>query len=379
MNRSSTMWICLAAAACAIPAVSANQVLLRYLNAGDQASARVITTDKTGNLFAIALATDVSGRTVTRVSKLDANGTPLASFDFGATLNTAAATDSQGNLLIAGTANKNGFPLTSPPSGSATDIGAFVMKLDSQLHGIVFSKLIGAPANANAVTLDAAGNIYVVGDTRASDFPITPGAFQRKPPLESAFGGVTYAFLTELSPDGSAILYSTYFGGDNINCTGGSHCIPAFAGTSATGVALGATGEVFLAGDTTALDLPVTPGVLATTCLCGYDIGPAGFVAKFSSGVPRTLVWSTFLDPTRVEFGSFGVAINAVALDASDNVLVAGSAPAAFPTTPGVIQPSLPTDSSLGGLVAKLDTVLRWSSPCCAAAPASPPWHAGRP
>src|SRR5205085_1462275 len=135
--------------------------------------------------------------------------------------NTAAATDSQGNLVIAGTMNKNGFPLTSPSSGSAADLGAFVMKLDSQLHDIVFSKFIAAPADANAVTLDAAGNIYVVGDTRATDFPITPGAFQSKPPLESAFGGVTYAFLTELAPDGRAILYSTYFGGDKIVCIGG--------------------------------------------------------------------------------------------------------------------------------------------------------------
>lgn len=150
MNLSSTVRVCLLAAAYHMPAAAANQVLLRYLDIGDQASAHVITTDKTGNLFTVSAITDVSGRTLTRVIKMDANGTPLASFDFGATFNTAAATDSQGNLVIAGSANKNGFPLTSQPSGLRTDVGAFVMKLDAQLHGIVFSKLLSAPASANA-------------------------------------------------------------------------------------------------------------------------------------------------------------------------------------------------------------------------------------
>jgi uncharacterized protein (TIGR03437 family) len=366
MNLSSTVRVCLLAAACDIPAVAANQVLLRYLDIGGQASARVITTDKNGNLFTVSAVTDVSGRTLTRVIKMDANGTPLASFDFGATFSTAAATDSQGNLVIAGSANKNGFPLTSQPSGLITDVGAFVMKLDAQLHGIVFSKLLSAPASANAVTLDVAGNIYVAGDTTAADFPLTPDAYQSKPPPNTAFGNTSYAFLTELSPDGRTILYSTYFGGDKVNCLGGSHCIPAFPSTSARAMVLSPSGDIVVAGITDAFDLPVTPGVLGTTCVCGYDLGSAGFAAKFSSSVPRTLVWSTFLSPTQA-LSPFGpsVRIDAVALDAANNVVIGGSAPNTFPTTPGVVQPSLPAGSQAGGLVAKLNssaTHLIWST-----------------
>jgi uncharacterized protein (TIGR03437 family) len=367
VNLSSTVRVCLLAASCHIAAGAANQILLRYLDIGDQASARVITTDKTGNLFSVSAVTDISGRTLTRVIKMDANGMPLASFDFGATFNTAAAADSQGNLVIAGSANKHGFPLTSQPSGLITDVGAFVMKLDAQLRGIVFSKLLGAPANANAVALDAAGNIYVAGDTTAADFPLTSDAYQSKPPANTAFGNTSYAFLTELSPDGSAILYSTYFGGDKVDCTGGSHCLPAFPHTSVRAVALGASGDIVVAGVTDALDLPVTPGVLGTTCLCGYDLGSAGFAAKFSSSVPRTLVWSTFLNPTRPLYYPLGpsVQINAVALDTANNVVVGGSAPSTFPTTAGVVQPTLPASSQTGGLVAKLNssaTHLIWST-----------------
>lgn len=216
------------------------------------------------------------------------------------------------------------------------------------------------------MTLDVAGNIYVAGDTTAADFPLTPDAYQSKRPANTAFGDTSYAFLTELSPDGSTILYSTYFGGDKVNCSGGSHCLPAFPYTSARAMVLSASGDIVVAGVTDALDLPVTPGVLGTTCVCGYDLGSAGFAAKFSSSVPRTLVWSTFLSPTQ-PLSPLGpsVGINAVALDAANNVVIAGSAPNTFPTTAGVVQPTLPAGSQAGGMVAKINssaTHLIWST-----------------
>jgi len=197
-------------------------------------------------------------------------------------------------------------------------------------------------------------------------FPLTPDAYQSKLPAHTAFGGPSYAFLTELSPDGSSILYSTYFGGDKVDCNGGSHCLPAFPYTSARAVALSASGDTVVAGVTDALDLPITPGVLGTTCLCGYDLGSAGFAVKFSSSVPRTLVWSTFLNPTQ-PLSPLGpsVRINAVALDAANNIVIGGSAPNTFPTTAGVVQPSLPASSEAGGFVAKLNssaTHLIWST-----------------
>jgi len=82
--------------------------------------------------------------------------------------------------------------------------------------------------------------------------------------------------------------------------------------------------------------------------------------------VPRTLVWSTFLNPTQ-PLSPLGpsVRINAVALDAANNIVIGGSAPNTFPTTAGVVQPSLPASSEAGGFVAKLNssaTHLIWST-----------------
>jgi len=59
------------------------------------------------------------------------------------------------------------------------------------------------------------------------------------------------------------------------------------------------------------------------------------------------------------------VLINAVALDTANNIVIGGSAPIAFPTTAGVVQPTLPAGSHGGGLVAKLNssaTHLIWST-----------------
>src|SRR5262249_27043925 len=52
---------------------------------------------------------------------------------------------------------------------------------------------------------DSAGNIYLTGPTRSTDFPTTAGAF-------NSLSGSADLFVTKLSPEG-AILYSTYLGG----------------------------------------------------------------------------------------------------------------------------------------------------------------------
>src|SRR5207302_432760 len=98
---------------------------------------------------------------------------------------------------------------------------------------------------ANAIVLDEAGDAYVVGSTGSSDFPVTAGVLLRRLPATVS------AFLTKISPNGG-LVYSTFLG--------------QFSGPS---VAVDPNGNAFIAGSTSASNLPTTPGVLQSVCRLG--------------------------------------------------------------------------------------------------------------
>jgi hypothetical protein len=58
------------------------------------------------------------------------------------------------------------------------------------------------------IAIDAAGNAYVTGQTSSSNFPATGGAFH------TSSGGGQDAFMSKLNAAGSALIYSTYLGGN---------------------------------------------------------------------------------------------------------------------------------------------------------------------
>src|ERR1039457_4551311 len=100
---ASTLFLAMALSATAF---AANQVLLRYLDIGDQGTAQVLAADTAGNLFTVSTITDPSGHSVMRVVKTDPKGGALASIDFPPSATfygkgpAAAATDPQGNFVI---------------------------------------------------------------------------------------------------------------------------------------------------------------------------------------------------------------------------------------------------------------------------------------
>ena len=67
-----------------------------------------------------------------------------------------------------------------------------------------------------AIAVDRDGNAYLTGSTRASDFPVTTGAYETvfKPYTEPGFlprSGTP--FVTKLNQNGSALVYSTFLSG----------------------------------------------------------------------------------------------------------------------------------------------------------------------
>lgn len=159
------------------------------------------------------------------VAKLSPVGTPLYQVTFGADspgysqdFGARIAVDEAGNAYVVGTTYGFGTPFPTTPGafqerfgGGLTD--AFVVKLDPA-GGFVYSTLLGG-AGTDAGwgialrQVDAVSHAYVIGSTGwVGDFPTTPGV------LQPAFGGAADVFVTQLNASGSALVYSTYLGGN---------------------------------------------------------------------------------------------------------------------------------------------------------------------
>ena len=357
-----------------LPAVAASHFLTHYLDVGSQPQARLLAADGAGNLFVVAMVTEPSGRPQIRVIKTDPQGNAVAQMDFGGSLVPSpdiargAAVDPEGNVVIVGTTASPDFPLVSPLISRTTSSAAFVVKVDSQLQRILFSTRLGGTkgggpqkgeTSASAVAVDSAGAIYVTGSTTTSDFPLTPDAFQTTPPHSDVFGTATYAFVTEISSAGDRIVYSSYFGADNANCIGGSRCLGVYGYTSGAAIAVEASGKIAFAGNTTAVNLPVTPGTLGQQCNCNNTV-QAGFAASLAPGTTGSN-WVTYvpLAQAGIPYES-NITIAAMGLDSQGDVIVGGSTPPGFGVTAGALQTTYPGGNSVptpryAGFIAKLD------------------------
>jgi PKD repeat protein len=168
--------------------------------------------------------------------------------------------------------------------------------------------------------VNAAGEAFVTGNTGSGDFPTTPTAFDK-----TYAGGD--AFVMRINAAGSALIYSSYYGGS--------------MGEAACGIAVNSSNEAFISGytETDNGTFPITScafqpvfGGQSTANIRG-DI----YVAKVDAS-GSTLQYSTFVGgnsddyqiPRIVLFGA-----------CEEEVIVNGTSHSAnFPTTPGVFQPT---------------------------------------
>ena len=132
---------------------------------------------------------------------------------------THIAADSSGNAYVTGTTESTDFPTLNPAQGvfggGSTDI--FVTKLNADGTALTYSTFLGGSNNefsGGGIAVDESGNAYITGTTASPDFPTVN-------PPQGSLSGLQDAFVTELSADGSSLVYSTYLGGDltGVFCT----------------------------------------------------------------------------------------------------------------------------------------------------------------
>ncbi len=156
-----------------------------------------------------------------------------------------------------------GFPVKGIPApfdgtfnGGDTDV--FVAKFDptktSPADQLIYSTYLGGQGYEYfdpKITVDSSGNAYVTGQTYSLDFPVTASGGGAKAAYTKYYqGGYEWwnagdAFVTKISPNGNALLYSTYLGGSDEDL--------------GTGIALDSSNNVYVSGYTwsTGFPLPV--------------------------------------------------------------------------------------------------------------------------
>jgi hypothetical protein len=307
-----------------------------YLGGNAQDTAYGIAVDSSGNAYVAgstsstdfpatpgAFQTSSRGTSNAFVTKLNPTGTALIYSTFlGGNTQDAAygiAVDNSGNAYIAGYTDSTNFPITPGAFQTSSRGGgsnaAFVTKLNPTGTALIYSTLLGGSGQNYGVCIaaDSSGSAYVSGQTSATDFPVTTGAFQ----TTRGGGSSSNTFVTKFNATGSALIYSTYL--RETNDGGGEN------------IAVDGSGNAYVVGSTSSTDFPITPGAFQTTNRAPSG-SSTGFVTKLNA-VGAGLVYSTFLG------GSGDSIVDGVAVDAGGNAYVTGfTASADFPTTPGVTQ-----------------------------------------
>ncbi len=252
------------------------------------------------------------------VAKLSPDGSRLLYSTYVGSVGDDEATgmtvDRSGNVYLAGTT------ATRRALGPSD---AYCLKLNPTGSEVVYLKLFGGTGveEANAVTVDDAGNAYLTGTVFSKDFPTTPGVFQpaSRSPLPDTLAAIGYdAFVAKINPRGQDLVFSTFLNG-------------SVAGVGRA-IRLDPEGNIVVAGFTRSEDFPVTAGALTPP-------DPVrefkGFLAKLDPN-GRELLYSTRIG------GSALQNVWDMTLDQAGNAYLVGSSISQdFPVTERALQTTL--------------------------------------
>ncbi|MBK9069414.1 MAG: SBBP repeat-containing protein [Myxococcales bacterium] len=225
------------------------------------------------------------------------------------------AVDTAGNVVIAGEAGSN-FPGTAgsaqPTWGGSQDM--VVVRLNATLTTLVRSTYLGGANSegAQGLTLDSAGNIFVVGRTGSTDFPGVSGGAQ------ATKGSGNDLVIAKLNSGLTTLIQATYFGGSGAE---GELCA----------ITVDESDNVLIAGATSSAAMAGFAGGAQSSYAGG---GGDAVIAKFSNAL-TSLIGATYLGGTGNEGAS------AIVINSAGNVVITGSTQSAnFPGTAGGAQSS---------------------------------------
>ena len=246
------------------------------------------------------------------VAKLTASGSNLVYSTYlggtGDDFASGIAADSNGNAYVGGLTSASDFPVTYgtlQTSYGGGSFDGFIAEINPTGSSLVYSTYLGGSQedHVNGIALDSSGDAFLTGQTNSANFPVH-GGFQQKYTASSCGSALSStpcfeAFVGELDPTGSALIYSSYLGGS--------------AASYGSDIALDSSGAAYVTGWTTSKDFPVMQGA--------YDTAWGGtneaFVAKIGAG-GGAISYATYLGDIYPDQA------NAIAVDGNGNAWIAG-------------------------------------------------------
>ncbi|MCI0444724.1 SBBP repeat-containing protein, partial [bacterium] len=202
------------------------------------------------------------------------------------------AVDSTGAAYVTGDTQSDDFPTLNayqPSLIGTSDI--FITKISPSGSSLVYSTYLGGERTEATfgIAVDSTGVAYVVGDTQSFAYPTANPA---QPDCVAGPDGSCWdAIVSVLSSDGSALVYSTYLGGNSVEYV-----------DRAFNIAVDATSTAFVTGMTGSSNFPV---MNAYQSFYGGQID--AFVTKYNS--TGQMLYSTYLGGTNSEVGT-SIALN---------------------------------------------------------------------
>lgn len=260
---------------------------------------------------------------------------PVLSFStyFGGSGSDSArsiALDTNGFIYIAGQTMSGGLATSNAFqksfSGGSLSGDAFIAKFDNQGSNLIYFTYLGGSADDSAasIAVDGAGDVFVTGFTDSVNFPTTTNALYRSISGTSTSAGYFRdAFVTELNPGGSNLLYSTYLGGSGPD--------------EGEGIALDSSNNIYVTGYTGSPDLQVSSNACQQHLGYTYSIYTTylyanAFLAEIGAS-GTNLLYLSYLGGTNLDVGE------GIAVDGSNYVYITGyTASTNFPTIHAIFQ-----------------------------------------
>jgi len=295
-----------------------------YLGGSADEAALDIAVDSAGNAYVTGFTTSMDfptanalqstyggGSSDVYVTKINATGSALvystylggsSDFDVGQSI----AVDSVGSVYVTGATGSPDFPTVNPIQATNHGIrDAFVTKISPDGSALIYSTYLGGSGDDYGwgIAVDSAGNAHVTGDTPSRDFPVFKA-------LQPTFheGANFNTFVSEINADGSALIYSTYWGGNG--------------GEGGSRVAVDPAGNTYIGGYTFSPDFPTVNAIQPI-----YAGNVDAYLTKLTAD-GQTVIYSTFLGGSGFEYGWD------VAVDSAGNAYMTGFTQSTdFPTT----------------------------------------------